>query len=138
MYDFLAGWQMNQNKPYSYVRFKWRLISDRGALIEKLKGDFTLTLHPREREEDEPYDWSPFKGHRWEILVKADTLSAFLGAMRALLFQRMRAPFTKRDMKLRKIVFSLYPHRSPMPFPTSFDSEPSFEVEDNNDRDRKP
>jgi len=117
------------SEPYYYVRFRWRRISNSIELIEKLKGDFALTLYPREREDGKLYDWSPQKGHRWEILARADTLSAFLSESRAVLFQRMRAPFSKRDMKLREMAFLLYPHNGLAPFLPFLIDEPPFEVE---------
>ncbi len=67
------------------------------------EGDFDLTFNPRENMDD-TYDLSLFRGHRWEILLKADTLSAFLSTSRAILFQKGRHPFTKKDMELRRIV----------------------------------
>ncbi|RJS90132.1 hypothetical protein CW700_01645 [Candidatus Bathyarchaeota archaeon] len=63
-------------------------------------------------------------------MVKADTLSAFLSAWRAVLFQKYKAPFTKRDLELREILFRLYPRITPTPLPFSFSQEPPFEVEE--------
>lgn len=100
------------------------------GLVERLKGDFDLTLRGVIGEK-EAYDISPYAGQRWEILVKADTLSAFLSAWRAILFQKVWAPFTRRDIELRKIVLSLYPRNRSTPFPWAFSPpEPPFEIEE--------
>ena len=78
-------------------------------LSERLKDDFNLTLKRYLREEEYRYILLFFKGQRWEVLVKADTLAAFLSAYRAVLFQKVRASFTRRDMKLREILLSYIP-----------------------------
>ena len=52
------------SEPYYHVRFRWKRVSSSSELIEKLKQDFTLTLHAREAEETKLYDWSPYTGHR--------------------------------------------------------------------------
>jgi len=116
---------MSQAKPYDYVRFTWWHNHNPNELIESLKGDFDLTLKPWPRA----HDLSPF-ARGWEIRVRADTLSAFLLAWKAHLFQRVSAPFTKRDMELREIVLSLYPHNRPGLFPWLFSYEPPFQVEE--------
>jgi hypothetical protein len=118
---------MSQAEPYQYVRFTWWTRHGPTELVERLKSDFDVT--PPKLEKDSPYDLSLFKGQRWETLVKADTLSALLSSSRAVLFQRTRAPFTQRDIELRKIVFLLYPHDRSTPFPWEFGHEPPFEVE---------
>ncbi|MFB0543632.1 MAG: hypothetical protein ACETVR_02510 [Candidatus Bathyarchaeia archaeon] len=120
---------MNRVEPYHYVRWTWRRRHTPTGLVERLKEDFDLSLR-RLRAEEEAQDISPYVGQRWEILVKADTLAAFLSAWRAVLFQRSRAPFTRRDMELREIVLKLYPRNRPTPFPWSFSFEPPFEVEE--------
>ena len=114
-------------EPYHHVRFTWRLSMSPSDVVQRFKKDFDVTL-PTLRSESW-YDLSPYKGYRWEILVKADTLAAFVSAGRAVLFQKVSAPFTKKDLELRKIVFTLYPHNRPTPFPWLFSREPPFEVE---------
>ena len=118
---------MNQAKPYHYVRYTWWSKHSPTELVQRLEGEFNVT--PPKLEKDDIYDMSLHRGERWEALVKADTLSAFLSASRAVLFQRTRAPFTKKDMDLRKTIFSLYPRNCPTPFPWMFSHEPPFEVE---------
>jgi hypothetical protein len=47
--------------------------------------------------------------------VTADTLSAYLSPMRAVLFQTDPQPLTEKDAALREILFELYNHdRSPI------------------------
>ena len=65
-----------------------------------------------------------------ELRVRSDTLTAFMSPFRVVMAQKERAPFTKRDMDLRRIVFELYPKSRPTPFPWFFSSEPEFEVEE--------
>jgi len=111
---------MDRAEPYRYVRFTWWRDLKPTDLIERFKDDFTLTFYPREERGDEI---GVHRAHRWEILVKADTLSVFLGPNRACLFQQTRGPFTQRDLKLREKVLSLYPHGFLL-------YEPKFEVEE--------
>jgi len=122
---------MSRAGPYHYIRFTWWQRHSPTKLVEMLKRDFAVT--PPLLEKDNPYSLSPYKGERWEVLVKADTLSALLSAFRAVLFQRTREPFTKRDLELRKIVFSLYPRTRSTPLPWGFGTEPPFEAEEENE-----
>lgn len=74
------------------------------------------------------HDLSILKDDRSELVVKSDTLVAYLSSFRAVLSQRSPAPFTQKDMELRKRVFELYPQDRPTPFPWEFSHEPKFEV----------
>ena len=121
---------MSQLERYYYVRFVWQRGFRIDELVESLKGDFTWTLHSYEDERYFMYDLSFLRGLRWEVRVKADTLSAFLSPFKAVLFQRIGAPFTRKDMELRRIVLLLYPHSRPTPFPWEFSEEPRFIVEE--------
>jgi hypothetical protein len=69
-----------------------------------------------------------YKDDRDELRVRSDTLTALLSSFRAVLSQKDSAPFTYRDMKLRKLVSELYPRERPTPFPWLFSSEPKFET----------
>jgi len=62
------------------------------------------------------------------LKVSADTLSAMLSRFRALLYQKEAAPFTARDMELRKKVLELYTRDRSTPFLWGFRSEPKFEI----------
>ena len=52
-----------------------------------------------------------------------------LSPMRAVLSQKEAAPFTKKDVELRKKVLEFYPRSRPTPFPWQFISEPEYEAE---------
>lgn len=120
---------MSEEKPYSYVRFVWWKAHNLEKLTMKLKERFTLvgTTMFGKKEKSE---LALLKDTREEIQVKADTLSARLSAYRAVLFQKEKAPFTQKDMELRETVLDLYPRDRPTPFPWSFSSEPSFEMQE--------
>jgi len=121
---------MSEPEPYHYVRFVWWRGFKIDQLVESLRGDFALTFHSYEDERQFKYDLSFRKGLRWEVRVRADTLSAFLSPFRAVLFQRVAAPFTRRDMELRGVVLSLYVRNRSTPFPWQFSEEPRFIVEE--------
>lgn len=93
-----------------------------------------------EREMHEAFEVKPITMPRedWEIVVnpfdrdelqvRADTLAARLAPMRAVLYQRAPAPFTSRDMDLRRRILKLYPRDRSTPFPIFLQKEPKFEV----------
>lgn len=67
---------------------------------------------------DPRHDYSP------EMEFKADTLYVLISARRAVLFQKIRQPFTQKDLQLREKIFQLYPnYRLPL-----FIREPRFEI----------
>ena len=114
------------DEPYHYVLFRWWNRVDVIKLLEEFNKDFDVKL------KIPPFDENRISIHvdnLIELWVKADTLSAFLSNYRAVLFQKKKAPFTHRDMKLRKKVMKLYPRSRPTPLPWLVDSEPKFEVE---------
>ena len=119
---------MAEAKPYYYVRFCWWQTQDLEKLSAKLKERFTLVRSLAYRKEK--MEISIFKDTRDEIEVKADTLLAILSPTRAILFQKERAPFTKRDMDLRETILALYPRNRPTPFPWEFSIEPKFETKE--------
>ena len=115
---------MTEDKPYRYVRFCWSQEYKLEKLAEELEANFTL-VKPPEKEV------TNMMGRNLGVIeVKADTLFAFLSSDKAILFQKEKAPFTKRDMELRKAVFDLYLHNrtTPLSFPMG-NIEPKFEVE---------
>jgi len=73
-------------------------------------------------------DLSFLKDERDELRVSADTLSVILSRLRAVLYQKEAAPFTARDVELRKRVLELYPKNRETPFPLLFIHEPKFET----------
>jgi len=112
-------------KPYRHVRFKWRPVDLNEAEEELREENFSIERHDMPKAEG---DISLNKDYRNHLLVKADTLIALLEPFRANLSQREAAPFTEKDMKLRKIVLDIYPRNRWTPMPWSFVHEPKFEV----------
>lgn len=113
-------------RPYYYVRFRWLDGLDLKKASEDLSKSFSITMVSLPRDENE---MSLYKDLRDEIKVSADTLTARLSAYTAVLSQKEAAPFTARDMDLRKKVFELYSHTRSSPFPwTTVMPEPKFEV----------
>lgn len=111
------------SKAYHYVRFTWRRKVDLKKIAEEL-GKFEVEHRSLPSSETE---FSLFKDEREGLKVTADTLSAFLYPMKAILYQREAAPFTRRDLELRRIVLEIYPRNRPTPLPWSFSVEPKFE-----------
>ena len=68
------------------------------------------------------------KDERAELLVKSETLVVFLSTYRAVMSQKKLAPFTAKDLELRKRVMELYPKERPTFLPLHFSSEPKFET----------
>lgn len=117
---------MSRLPPYGYIRWTWGKNYKVMELTEKLKG-FTVILmknfDPENRSVRLNTTATPI------LEVKADTLSAYLAPSKADMFQKESAPFTKRDLELREILFSLYPRNTPTPLPFSVQKEPAFQVE---------
>lgn len=111
--------------PYRYIRYNWWRKVDLKEAAEELGGAFSVEDLTMPRDDRE---YSFFKEIREEIKVRADTLSAYLSPIRAMLFQREPAPLTARDMELRRMILELYPKNRPTPLPLFFSDEPKFEV----------
>jgi hypothetical protein len=73
-------------------------------------------------------DLAVFKDFREELKIEADNIKAFLSPQRAVLFQKEPAPFTAKDMELRKRILELYPRDRITPIPIFFNREPEFEI----------
>jgi len=114
-------------KPYHYVRFRWW----RGLDLEEVAGElgkyFQVELFEMPTDER---DIAISRDDREGLKVRADTLCARLSPYRATLYQREAAPFTKRDLELRRRLLELYPRDRPTIFPWGFNFEPPFEVEE--------
>ena len=111
-------------QPYHYIRFGWFIEVELEKVAEDLDGEFNVGMVVLPRDE---MGLSLHKEERGDLEVSADTLTAWLSAFRAVLFQKEAAPFTTRDMDLRNEIFELYPRGRPNPFPWSFVKEPKFE-----------
>jgi len=111
-------------EKYHYVRHRWWGQADVDGLVEVF-GDYELEL----KKPPEDLNKLSIQGYNLkELWVKSDTLMAFLSPHRAVLSQRMRTPFTGRDMELRRRVFKLYPRSRPTPLPFNVNTEPDFKV----------
>lgn len=116
---------MSHLTPYVYTRWTWGKTYKIIELTEKLK-EFTVIL----MKIIDP-DNSNFRLNITDtpiLEVKADTLSAYLAPSKVSLFQKESAPFTKRDLDLREILLSLYPHSTSTPIPFPVQKEPEFRV----------
>jgi len=110
-------------RAYHYVRFRWR-----GLDLEKVANELARSFKVERIENpDEDTDISPYLGERLKLKITADTLAASLSPIRAVLYQKEPAPFTERDLQLRKKIFDLYPRGSSTPLLPSFREEPEFE-----------
>lgn len=116
---------MKNIKPYFYVRFGWLKGVDMNEAAKEFGEVFDVeTMVPP----TSTFDFVMFKEHREELKVVADTLKSLLSPKRAVLYQREPAPFTVKDMELRRRILELYPRDRITPLPFFFSSEPKFEV----------
>jgi hypothetical protein len=120
--------RMKDIKPYNYARFTWYRDINVDKESKRLSAEFDV--RPINTPEPSPYEISIHKTTRKEIIIKADTVGAIISTFRAILYQREKAPFTARDLKLRQEILDLYPRRSASPLPIGYSSEPRFVTED--------
>jgi len=114
-------------KPYIYVRFRWWRGLNLEEVARELGKYFEVELFEMPTGSR---DIAISRDDREGLRVRADTLMARLSPYRATLFQREAAPFTKRDLELRRRILELYPRDRPTIFPWGFSIEPPFEVEE--------
>ena len=91
-------------KRYYHARHRLWIRVDLTEVTRELKGKFKvekLSLPNGDRQ-----IWHDDKE---AIRVVADTLRARLSLYTAFLYQKETAPFTERDVDLRKRIFKLYP-----------------------------
>ena len=114
------------SEPYHHVRFRWWERADIDKIAEKLREGYSVdTKHwPRDKTEI-----SLQKDDRDEVIVSADTLTAYLSSFRAVLFQKRAAKLTRRDAELREKVREMYSHDRSTPFSPGGRPETKFEVE---------
>ena len=112
-------------EPYHYVRFRWWKGLNLKKVTEELSESFRVKMYTAPIDEREI---SLAKDERDELTVSADTLSAKLSRHRVVLYQKKAAPFTPKDLELRKKVLELFPRNRSTPFPWSFSSESKFET----------
>lgn len=119
--EYLQG---TVSKSYNYVGFQWWQGVDLKKASEELSTEFSV-----EPIELPQAGISIVRDERDELKVHLDTLGAIFSRFRAVLFQKESAPFTERDVRLRKRILELYPRNRPTPFPWEYSAEPKFEVE---------
>jgi len=112
-------------KPYYFIRYEWFERVDLDALADELEGEFAVELRPLPADS---LDVSIYKFEREGLKVSADTLSVFLYPFKAVLFQREPAPFTQRDLMLRRRILELYSRNRSSILATSIHREPKFQV----------
>jgi len=105
-----------EKEPYFAVLWSRWKIWKLEALEEIFNSDF-IVKRPKRIVPDRLYDFG-LGGHltRYEILVKGDSLHAFLSPIRAVLFQKKPQTFTSDDVKLFQKISNLYPHKRWLPF----------------------
>lgn len=113
-------------EPYNYVRFRWWDGVDFKKTSEDIGKSFSVEMHIKTPPNET--DIAIFKDDRDELKVSADTLSALLSRFRVVLYQVKAAPFTAKDLELRKILLEIYPRNRPTPFPWSFTEESKYEI----------
>ena len=121
------------SKPYYYVRFGLDRGIDLKVLAEELESSFEVEWFSIERTKEE---FSLFKDESVELKVRADTLRAFVSSVRVVLYQKVRSPFTLRDLELRKKLMEWFPQKRMSPLPFLLKDEPKFVVAKADARDQ--
>jgi hypothetical protein len=119
-------------KPFHYVRFRTDPLDLSEAEIGLRAQGFTVEKHntpPKTGLEISLKQVFNKDYNRDHLVVKADTLEAFLTQAVATLLQRSPKPFTARDMRLRKAVLDLYDKSGPGGLSVYSSEEPEFDVE---------
>ncbi|UCH02060.1 MAG: hypothetical protein JSV20_09680 [Candidatus Bathyarchaeota archaeon] len=112
-------------EPYNYVRFRWWNEID----FEKIERDLAKSFDvERITVGDSGTSLSLIKDYRERLKVSADTLKVRLSGFRAVLYQQKAAPFTTRDLALRRQILKLYPRNRPTGLPWLFTHEPKYDV----------
>lgn len=99
-------------QPYHFVRHVWINRVDLKKISKDLSKSFHIETLTRPSDDREI---SFFKNDRETLRVKGNTLIVRLSPFRAVLFQKEPAPFTEKDMELKKRIFELYPHSKIIP-----------------------
>jgi hypothetical protein len=115
-------------EKYLYTRYTWWKDVHIDRLVDELASEFEIiNLYSQGASR---YEISLYSNTRREIMVKADTLNVYISRFRAVLFQKIEAPFTKRDLRLRERILKIYPRITASPLPFGFSHEPKFEVQE--------
>ena len=113
-------------KPYQYVRFSlWRDV-DLDKISKELHPLFRVEKIPRSPDKEQIISSHKRREH---VKITADTLMVRLSSTRAVLYQKEKAPFTEKDIKLRQKILQIYTHSQSSFFLWEVNPEPKFEVE---------
>ncbi len=112
-------------KAYHYVRWRWWDRIDVDGLAQELSEEYEVKAIP-------DYGWdlelTYHKEMRDRYMIKSDTLTVFLSIFRVVMTQRKPAPFTAKDVELRKRMLELFPEERPTFLPWQFSTEPEYET----------
>jgi hypothetical protein len=112
-------------RPYHYVRWRWWDEIDTDSLADELSEEFDVKPIP-DHGWDLELTYSKYARDRY--IIKSDTLTVFLSPFRVVMVQKKAAPFTERDLKLRKRMLSLFPKERPTVLPWQMSQETEFET----------
>ena len=114
-----------RKQPYFHIRYTWWDIVDLDEVVRGLNGEYEVMelFVPSSF-----WEIALFPYHREHYRVEADTLSARISQMRAILYQREWAPLTERDMELRRRIREIYGRNLIAPLPVTRITEPEFEA----------
>ena len=113
-------------KPYFYLRYRWLKPVDFDAVFAELSG---YSIEHRPLPIPLPlFDYSFLRDNRDGYKVTADTLSAFLHPLKAMMFQTEPRAFTIRDLKLREVVLRHYTMKRATPVTPTLIKEPPFKI----------
>ncbi|MFP3950655.1 MAG: hypothetical protein ACLFVP_00700 [Candidatus Bathyarchaeia archaeon] len=112
---------------YIHNRFRWWDAADLSVIKDELVEEgFYVEKHEMPRSDEELSLVKDFRDH---LHIRADTLGAILHPFKATLFQKDKALFTEKDLRLREFVLETYRRNRPTMFPWFYSYEPDFERE---------
>jgi hypothetical protein len=101
------------DKRYHRRRFTWWTNVDLEQIQQRLKDKYDVEY--KKIPWDDERSISLFKDLNDRLIVKADTLRAFLTADSVTIFQREEGNMTEKDQELRKDLLKIYPYDRPTP-----------------------
>lgn len=134
------------NKPYEYFRFRWWGGVNLCRVSRELSRMFSIEWIFMPNYDREKIRVSerlklrvsaimaylfPSVQNLWVsewLKIRADTLTVYLFPLKAMLFQRKFAPFTGKDMELRKRILELYPQSRSSLISIGFVKEPKIPI----------
>jgi hypothetical protein len=100
------------SRPFYKIRYKWlgRIKLDQLELELRERYSVRMKVMPRD-----DLSISVFDEQNVELMVKADTLYAYAGMLKVILFQKEAWPFTEHDKTLKDRMFEIYPWNKASP-----------------------